>query len=52
MYPVEPSADMRAAAHAVREIFVALMQEGFNENQALTIVGQILASNAQGGGDK
>lgn len=48
--PVEPSADTRAGAHAVWEIFVALTNEGFNESQALQIVGTILAAQIQGGG--
>lgn len=43
-FDVEPSADTREAAHGVREMFVALVMEGFTENQALIIVGQILAA--------
>jgi hypothetical protein len=46
----EPSAAMREAARAVRETFVALVNEGFTEQQALIIVGQILMMNP-GGGD-
>lgn len=42
--PTEPSADIRRAASAVRQIFVALVMEGFNETQALAIVGAILAN--------
>lgn len=45
--PIEPSADIRAAAHSIREIFLALVMEGFDERQPLIIVGQVLAS--QGG---
>lgn len=45
--PIEPSADLRVLANTVRQVFLALIQEGFNEQQALTIIGQILA--AQGG---
>jgi len=38
----EPTADTRAAAQALRQMFVALVQEGFREQQALIIVGQML----------
>lgn len=42
-YPLEePSADLREAARAVRQTFVALVNEGFSEQQALVIVGHIL----------
>ena len=48
LVPVEPSADMREMAHHVREMFVALVGEGFTENQALVIVGQILSAGIAG----
>jgi hypothetical protein len=41
--PVEPAADVREAAHKVREIYVALVAEGFTEQQALVIIGNILS---------
>jgi hypothetical protein len=41
---VEPSAEMRRAAHMIRETFAALLAEGFSEQQALVIVGQILSA--------
>lgn len=41
---VEPSADKRQAAHELREIYVALVAEGFTVHESLTIIGQILAS--------
>jgi hypothetical protein len=44
--PIEPAADLRQIANTVRQMFVALTQEGFTEHQALTIVGQILAASA------
>jgi hypothetical protein len=47
--PIEPSADLRQAASALRQMFIALLAEGFDERQALVIVGQILAANSQGG---
>lgn len=45
--PMEPSADLRAMANQLRQMFVALVSEGFSEQQALVVVGLILA--AQGG---
>jgi hypothetical protein len=41
---VEPSADVREAAHGIREIFIALTMEGFTEKQALVVVGQMMAA--------
>jgi hypothetical protein len=41
----EPSADIRQAAIGLHEIFTALIDAGFTEAQALTIVGQLLALN-------
>lgn len=38
----EPSAEMRKAASQMREIFVALVREGFTEVQALQIIAAIL----------
>lgn len=43
----EPGADMRQAAKAMRGVFVALVHEGFTENQALVIVGQMLIAGSQ-----
>lgn len=39
----EPSADMRNLAKMYWEMFVALTLEGFSENQALKIIGEIIA---------
>ena len=47
--PMEPAADMRVLANTIRQVYVALMQEGFNNQQALVIVGQILAGQMKGG---
>lgn len=33
----EPSSDIRTAASAIRQIYVALLSEGFTEAQALTL---------------
>jgi hypothetical protein len=46
--PIEPNADIRVFAKTMQQMFVALVQEGFTERQALIIIGQILAANAQG----
>ena len=43
--PVEPSAELRQMAATFRQIFVALVAEGFTEKQALVMIGQILAAN-------
>ena len=44
--PIEPSAVQREVARAVRQIFVALVAEGFTEDQALKIVGEILRAQS------
>lgn len=41
---MEPSADLRQTANHLRQTFVALVQEGFTEQQALVIIGQILSA--------
>lgn len=48
--PIEPNADARQFAGFCFQIFTALMLEGFNEQQALVIIGQMIAANANGGG--
>ena len=45
----EPSAQMRQAAAAVHELYTALVNEGFDEIQALKIVGNMLSNNQQKG---
>ena len=44
----EPSASMRTAARTMRDLFVALLHEGFTERQALTIVGYAVAAGGKG----
>jgi len=44
---VEPSADTRAFAQQTRQVFVALLLEGFTEFQALHIIGVMLAAAAR-----
>lgn len=46
--PVEPNADARAFAKACHQTYVALTLEGFTEQQALTIIGQMIAANLGG----
>lgn len=46
--PIEPSAAIREIAHNVREMFIALVAEGFSEQQALVIIATMLKS---GGGE-
>lgn len=46
--PVEPRADLRACAAEMFGMFTALQQEGFTVAQALTIIGQMLASGGKG----
>lgn len=46
--PVEPSADLRTMAQFLRQTFIALTLEGFTEQQALTIIGQIVFSQLGG----
>jgi hypothetical protein len=47
--PMEPSAEMRKGANRLRQLFIALTNEGFTEKQALVIIGQILASQRKDG---
>lgn len=45
--PIEPAADLREMASILRQTFIALKQEGFTEQQALIIIGQLLAANTK-----
>lgn len=47
--PKEPAADLRQLASLLHQTFVSLCQEGFTEQQALVVIGQILAANRPGG---
>lgn len=47
--PMEPSAELRSGANQLRQLYVALTNEGFTDQQALTIIGQMLAANGTGG---
>lgn len=46
---IEPRAELRAFASALREMYAALQQEGFTPNEAMTILGTTIASNMGGG---
>lgn len=48
----EPSAVTRDGARAIREMFVALVQAGFTEKQALTIVGESLRASIGRGSEE
>lgn len=45
----EPSANARAGAQALREMFVALIQSGFTEAQAMNVIGIAVSSAVQKG---
>lgn len=40
----EPSADLRMAASALRQMYIALIQEGFTEAEALHIISEMMRS--------
>lgn len=40
----EPSAAIRGMARASREMYIALVREGFTAKEALTIIGQTIAA--------
>ena len=40
----EPRAEMRTAAAGIRDMFLALIEQGFREDQALQLVGNLIAS--------
>ena len=40
----EPRAEMRTAAAGIRDMFLALLEQGFTEDHALRLVGNLIAS--------
>lgn len=44
MGPVEPSADLREFASNIRQMYLALVEQGFTEQQAFNICGITIAS--------
>lgn len=51
MNHVEPSAEMRQAAHQVREMYVSLINEGFTEDQSMNLVRSIMLAGIKSPGD-
>ena len=47
--PVEPASNARQGAHAMREMFVALTEAGFTEEQATTLLVAFVTSTPPGG---
>jgi hypothetical protein len=43
--PEEPSADLRTFASAMRQMYIALVNEGFSPSEALAIVGHVIAGS-------
>lgn len=46
---IEPSAELRIFANMLRQMYIALQQEGFTTPEALTIIGHCIAANTGGG---
>ena len=46
----EPSAELRQSASGLYEIYVALVNEGFNEEQSLRLIGEMLRAQMGGAG--
>lgn len=49
--PIEPSADWRVAPKELRQMYLALVQEGFTVAEAMHIVGVVLGAQIGRGGD-
>lgn len=47
--PIEARAELRQFAHLCREMYVALLQEGFTAPEAMNIIGVTIAANMGGG---
>lgn len=45
--PEEATATMRATARMLRDMFIALQNEGFTEGQALMLLGATIAASIQ-----
>lgn len=48
--PEEASADMRQLARVYRDMYVALVAEGFSPPEALTIIGHTIGAMLKSGG--
>lgn len=51
-FPIEPSAEVRALAHNLRELYLALLAEGFTIGEAMTIIGHTVAAGIAAAGGK
>lgn len=47
----EPSADLRQFASLMRQMFVALQNEGFTDREVLSIIGTVVTAQIHGGGN-
>lgn len=47
--PVAPSAETRVLAHSIREVYLALTREGFTKDEAMELVGRMLAAAGEQG---
>jgi hypothetical protein len=45
---MEPNADVRSIANTLRQMYVALLDEGFTEQQALVLLGQTISASIAG----
>ena len=48
--PIEPKAEIRVLARNLREMYLALIAEGFTVGEAMTIIGHTLAAATAAGG--
>lgn len=46
--PIEPASDVRMAANSIRQMYVALTEAGFSEDQSLTLTLAMLAQVSGG----
>jgi hypothetical protein len=46
----EPSADLRVMARAFRDMYLALVAEGFTTSEAIQIIGVMIAQGHRGDG--
>ncbi len=51
MFFIEPSSDLRQFASLIRQLYVALTNEGFTDDEAMTIVLSVIARHAKGEGN-
>ena len=46
--PADPMSELMMGAAAAHELFISFVSQGFNEQQALYLVGQMITSKPQG----